>query len=574
MAAEDEQAIGRGTGLASDVVLELVKGQTNDDVLQIEGNGEERRKTTTESGAYEYGVPDGVALLISHVQTSKISEGAVLSFGNSQGTQNGFSKLSLVECSNNDTPSDGVPNCAAIGQLSHREGLQLGEIENLGENAGAFSGEDVKHTNFNTTPSMTSEVGDGICSQDCSSCSGCANQHAGAANQWEGEDCQVVFERKLSFGNRESGPDVDEIIWKSLPEDVEDKVLAWLPLGSCSRFRSVCKRWYNLLNSERFFQMHSSNAGHETWILAFGDQSPDPKLGFKYEGHVFDPITSRTFTLEFPFLPENSDPVASAGGLVCFCCDSSSNGERDVGFYVCNPITKAWKFIPSPCSRVSVVTLVVDSESSFMGYKLYVFCEASAVRWLWVGVLDHSAMEYDSKLNRWKDVGDVHSGEQFKPGSVYMNGKVHLLSSEIVEALDVQQGNWIKVDGAPAYASCATLLQREGRLLVVGDMVHHNVFHLPNLPSYVGVVIWEFDPVTHLWIEVSRLPETMVDSFSYSSFSCVIVGDLLFLFSKNISLPLVMIYSFPQQTWSCQTNTCSLLTPKVFAFSPRLDACP
>lgn len=386
-----------------------------------------------------------------------------------------------------------------------------------------------------------------------------------------GEECQMVFERKLSFGNRESSPDMDETIWRSLPEDVEDRVLACLPVTSCARFRAVCKRWYNLMNSERFFQTHSRKAAHETWILAFGDQSPDPKLGFTYKGRVFDPVCNRKFTLEFPFLPENSVPVTSAGGLVCFCCDSSSNGENDVSFYVCNPITKAWKFIPSPCSRVSIATLVVDLESGCTGYKLYVFCEASVVRWLWVGVLDHSTKEYDSKLNRWKDVGDVHSGEQFKPGSVFRNGKIHLLSSEVVEALDVQRGNWIEMN-APAYSSCATLLQLDDRLLVVGDMVHHNVFHLPNLRSYVGVVIWEFDPVIKDWIEVTRMPEAMVDSFSYSSFSCVIVGDLLYLFSRNSSLQ-HLIYSFSQQLWSRGTNRCEEGTYKVFSFNPRLDAC-
>lgn len=206
-----------------------------------------------------------------------------------------------------------------------------------------------------------------------------------------------------------------------------------------------------------------------------------------------------------------------------------------------------------------------------MGYKLYVFCEASVDRWLWMGVLDHSTKEYDSELNRWKDVGDVHSGEQFKPGSVFINGKVHLLSSHIVEALDVTQGNWIEMD-APAYASCAFLLQREDRLLVVGDMVHHNVFHLPSIRNYVGVVIWEFDPEIKDWVEVTRMPEVMVDSFSYSSFSSVIVGDLMYLFSRSCSLPHTMIYSFSQQLWSPSTKRVEEATSKVLSFSPRLDA--
>lgn len=187
-------------------------------------------------------------------------------------------------------------------------------------------------------------------------------QHGGSGSLKADE---VVFERNLSFGNRDSGPEMDETIWQSLPEDVEDKVLAWLPVTSCTRFKSVCKRWLGLMSSRRFFQIHSCNAPPETWVLSFGGQS----LGSQYKGQVYDPVSSKTFMLEFPFLPENSIPVATSGGLVCFCCDST--GENDVSFYVCNPITKAWKFIPSPCSRVSIVTLVADSEMG--GYKLYKF---------------------------------------------------------------------------------------------------------------------------------------------------------------------------------------------------------
>ncbi|KAG0567527.1 hypothetical protein KC19_7G141100 [Ceratodon purpureus] len=436
--------------------------------------------------------------------------------------------------------------------------LRSGGLEGMEDHGGngPASGGDGNHTRCCTIRSMKSDEADGQL------------QHGGA----EDDDCQVVFERKLSFGNRDSGPDMDVTIWQSLPEDIGEKVLAWLPVTSCVRFKSVCKRWLNLMSSERFRQMHSSNVPPETWVLSFGGQSSDPILEFKYKGQVFDPVFSKTFMIEFPFLPENSVPVATAGGLVCFCCDSSNNGENDVSFYVCNPITKAWKIIPSPCSKVSIVTLVADTEAGFMGYKLYVFCDASVVRWLWVGVLDHSTKEYDSKLNRWKDVGDVHSGEQFKPGSVYSQGKVHVLSSENVEALDVQLGNWMEMD-APAYASCATLLQRRGRLLVVGDMVHHNVFHLPNIRSYVGIVIWELDPATKFWSEVTRMPEALVDSFSYSSFSCVIVEDLLYLFSRSYSLPHTMVYSFSHHLWSRVPNWSEAAPSKNGAHSITWNQC-
>lgn len=407
---------------------------------------------------------------------------------------------------------------------------------------------------------------------------GCAQEHLASSSSplqqgctescEEENECRVTFDRNLSFGNRGSDSDMDDSLWQSLPKDVLDKVLSWLPVESCFRFRCVCKRWCSLMCSKRFFELQSNNVKDETWVLAFGEP---PQHGLKCEGLVYDPSRNKTLTLEFPFLPQNSVPVAAAGGLVCFCCDLNNSGENDVSFYVCNPITKAWKFIPSQCSRVSIVTLITETEPGSNGYKLFVFCEASVVRWLWLGVLDHSAKEYDSKSNRWKEVGDVHSGEQFKLGSVFSRGQIHLLSSETVQALDVQKGIWAEFD-APAYASCAKIVECRGRLLVVGDMVHLNVFHLPNVKSYVGIVVWEFDPAVKDWNEVSRMPEALVETFPYSSFSCVVVDDLIYMFSRIESIPQIVVFSFSQQLWSQATNWCKEVPSRVFSFAPRLDA--
>ncbi|XP_024389575.1 F-box only protein 6 [Physcomitrium patens] len=548
-------------------------------------DGDNKVETKTESEDYEYRVVAGVTCLVKRVRTSRILEGGPLSC---QVSRNNSSDVTTGECSTSlrvDTLTSDVRTDEDTSRLPHdRRLFRLERNEDGVESVETFEDASVvvRQNVISKAPGygllsedFVCEISNekvGPCSQD-SSARPTSQSQLGAAEVFEEDkDGQVVFERNLSFGNRESDPEMDENIWQSLPEDVADKILLWLPVASCARFRPVCKRWLNLMKSEGFFQMHSQNAAHETWILSFADRSPDLKHEDKYEGQIFDPVSNRTFKLEFPSLPEGSVPVAAAGGLVCFCRDLNDSGEDGVCFYVCNPITKAWKIIPSPCSRVSIVTLVVDTEASFMSYKLYVVCEASEVRWLWMGVLDHSTKEYDSKLNRWIDVGDVHSSEQFRGQSVFNHGKVHLLSSEFVHALDVQEGNWMMMS-VPAYASCASLLEREGRLLVVGDIVNHNVFHLPGMKSYVGIAIWEYDPVYKDWNEVTRMPEAMVENFSYSSFSCVIVGDLVYLFSRRYITPQIVVYSFSQQLWSQVADWCEGIPFKVFTFNPRLDSC-
>lgn len=404
------------------------------------------------------------------------------------------------------------------------------------------------------------------------------------ASNDDDEECRVMFERELSFCSsrcRDVEDIMDDSLWKRLPEDLLERVLAWLPLASCVRFRSVCKRWYAMMYSQSFLELRSKEAPvcGPSWLLSFGSSLSSQQLihdvgGSSFlEGNVFDTSSNSCFKLQFPFLPQDSVLVATAGGLVCFCCNTNESHETDVSFYVCNPITKAWKLIPSQCSKVSVVAMLVNTESSSFStsYKLIVFCEASTDRWLWMGIVDHAAKEYDSKLNRWKSIGGIYSGEQFRPGSVYCEGRVHLLSSETVQALDVQQGIWTDIQ-APAYTSCARLVECQDRLLLVGDMVHLNVFQLPGVSSYIGVVIWELDPDTQEWVEIGRMPEDMVENFCCSSFCCVVSGGLIYIFPKLERLQQIVVYDYSQQTWQQLQNWLKELPSSVFCFEPRLDA--
>lgn len=145
MDGEDQQAMGSGTRSPGKAVSQHVKSQRNDKVLHMQGDGKER-EAITESGDFKFGVADGVACLLNHVQTSETSEESSLSFSSSHFTRNGSSKLIAGECSGlrDDTPTGGVQNKDAIFQLSHKERLsQLEIMENCGGNSEAFSGEDV-----------------------------------------------------------------------------------------------------------------------------------------------------------------------------------------------------------------------------------------------------------------------------------------------------------------------------------------------------------------------------------------------------------------------------------------------
>jgi hypothetical protein len=50
-------------------------------------------------------------------------------------------------------------------------------------------------------------------------------------------------------------PDMDGSLWSRLPEDLVDRVLAWLPAASLLRLRTVCRRWSEIMATKCFLEV-------------------------------------------------------------------------------------------------------------------------------------------------------------------------------------------------------------------------------------------------------------------------------------------------------------------------------
>jgi hypothetical protein len=151
--------------------------------------------------------------------------------------------------------------------------------------------------------------------------------------------CTKKPRRGRSMGKSSRTSSMNEVmkpqIWKKIPEDLLQEVLARLPFTIILRFRTVCRQWNNLLSSISFFQ-HCTQVPqaheHPWFYITFGNNN--------YEA-MYDPLMKRWYCsiAKLPKLPICGLPVSSVGGLVCL-------QDTFLNMYICNPLTRSFKILP------------------------------------------------------------------------------------------------------------------------------------------------------------------------------------------------------------------------------------
>lgn len=133
---------------------------------------------------------------------------------------------------------------------------------------------------------------------------------------------------------------MDAQLWRQLPDDLVEQVVAWLPVSSLCRARCVCRAWKTGTASAAFAALHAAAAAArpaaDTWILMFAD--PHYRTAVAYEA-----AADRWRTLPLSFLPRNVYYVTAAGGLLCFRLLEPDGGTS---MCMCNPLTGAWRKLP------------------------------------------------------------------------------------------------------------------------------------------------------------------------------------------------------------------------------------
>lgn len=358
---------------------------------------------------------------------------------------------------------------------------------------------------------------------------------------------------------------LDPAIWSYLPEDLLDRTIAWLPLASFCRFRSVCKRWNSMVSTGCFLRLYNDIPTRESWILMFAD----PHYQFVF---AYIPNQNKWLTLPLSFLPSDIYNVTVAGGLLCFRL-VEANGSSSM--CICNPVTRSWRKLPPMIGRYygNLVGMVVEPDS--IAYRIVV--QTNHLMWDDRHLLRTEV--YSSMTNDWRIAGV--SRVSFTTGSVYCNGVLYFMTWEApngeftcdgVSAYNVDQGMWKKV-GAPTpfFYICPQLVECRGRLLMVGGFGEHNSIT-------VGIRIWELQQSNMEWVVVETMPyqlsKHLLKRPGYLLFNCVGHGDLIYL-SECKSPHLFVIFNCSQKSWHRLDTTPPPryhATFSWFSFYPRLDA--
>ncbi|KAK8699473.1 hypothetical protein V6N13_115556 [Hibiscus sabdariffa] len=258
-------------------------------------------------------------------------------------------------------------------------------------------------------------------------------------------------------GNTPTPEVMEQEIWKEFPEDLFEAVIARLPIATFFRFRSVCRKWNSLLESQSFSQHCVEIPPSNPWFFTITHENMNV-------GAMYDPSTRKWHHPTISFLPAKmiALPVASVGGLVCFL----DIGHRN--FYVCNPLTQSFKELPARSVKVwsrVAVGMTLNGNSTSGGYKI-----------LWVGC-DGEYEVYDSVKNSWSRPGSMPSNIKlplslnFRSQAISIDNTLYFMQSdpEGIVSYNMVTGVWKQfIIPAPIHLSDQTLAECDGRIMLVG----------------------------------------------------------------------------------------------------------
>ncbi|XP_057818710.1 protein UNUSUAL FLORAL ORGANS [Cryptomeria japonica] len=359
--------------------------------------------------------------------------------------------------------------------------------------------------------------------------------------------------------------EMEDAIWRRLPEKLIERVVAMLPVVSFMRLRAVCKHWYGLMFSDSFLEVCREVRQGRPCFLLF-------KMGVWTQGFLYDPSSQERswLRMSLPFIPPGFTVAASSGGLLC--CVPDQPGCKTI--FLCNPLTQSFSLLPSTLKErfVPSVGLLVDGHTQ--SYKLVVagddLISPFAVKNLSTEVLDSACPE-------WKMSGALPRLCSLESGKMtYSDGFFYCMnySPFSVLAYDIRRGVWSKIE-APMrrFLRAPSLVECRGRLVLVAAVRKSKL----NVPK--SIRMWGLHHSRNGWVELERMPQTLYDQFitlsDEDSFSCIAHGNLILI--TMTKSPEMLMYDFYDKIWSWVPH-CPFVDRgeglQGFPFDPRLEASP
>lgn len=379
----------------------------------------------------------------------------------------------------------------------------------------------------------------------------------------------------LSELSDESNTEVMGVSLDLMPDDLLERIIAYLPIASIFRAGCVSKRWYDVVSSRRFLWNLSNLFSHKPWYFMF-TSSNEPV------GYAYDPILKKWYGIDLPCIETSNWFIASSCGLVCFM-DNDSRSE----LYICNPITKRYKHLKEPpgFKFSDYSALAVSVNRVFHKYHVSVVkskqVPGNFFQW------DLSIHVYDSVAMMWTTpITEVFTGWRGGDESVICDGILYFLIYStgggghenrhglIAYNLSSRSnGSLIKSSiSVPCPLTCGRLMNLKEKLVMVGG-----IGKLDRPGIIKGIGIWILNG--REWQEMARMPHKFFQGFGELDdvFASSGTDDLVYIQSYGAPALLAFDMNLKQWRWSQKcpvTKRFPLQLFTGFCFEPRLDVSP
>ncbi|KAL8227863.1 hypothetical protein R6Q57_015447 [Mikania cordata] len=363
-----------------------------------------------------------------------------------------------------------------------------------------------------------------------------------------------------------------------LPDDLLERILAYLPIASIFRVGCVCKRWHEIVHSRRFLWNMPPVSVQKPWYFMF--TSSDEPVGYAY-----DPVLRKWYAIELPYMVKTSRWfIASSCGLVCFM-DNDSRTE----LYVCNLITKCCSRLLEPpglrfCDY-SALSISVDRMSTNYTVTVVKSKQVPDNYFQW----DLSIHMYDSVTMTWTIMWtEMLTGWRGGDESVICNGVLYFMIFSTGSFQENRHGlvsydlstrspvrnllnrGFIPV---PCSLTCGRLMNLSGTLVMVGGIGK------PDRQDVItGIGIWVLENKKE-WREVSRMPHRFFQGFGELDdvFASSGTDDLIYI--QSYGAPALLVFDLKKNQWKWSqkcpvTKRFPLQLFSGFCFEPRLEISP
>ncbi|PKA51549.1 F-box protein [Apostasia shenzhenica] len=324
-----------------------------------------------------------------------------------------------------------------------------------------------------------------------------------------------------------------------LPSDVILLILARLPIKSLFRAKSVCRYWCSLTSDKYFIELYATAFYDKPIVLLEIVEAANPVSRFLSVDRC-----GAASRISLDFLEDRVKVRASCHGLLC--CSSVTN--RGV-YYVCNPMTRAFRLLPRTRER-PFTRFHPDYEETLVGLSFspssWRFSVAVAGFYRPFGRRPKEelvCMVFDSWTNSWTRFVSPQYDEftlMNRNQVVFSNDSLHWLthSCSYVLVLDLRQNAWGKISlpeeiVAVGFGGRIYLLEFEGFVSLIRI-------------SDVFMSIWVLkDNEREIWVLIDRVHLRCIRGFAASAFPICLSNDVLFLATQRK----ILTYGRKNKVW-------------------------